>query len=67
MRAQHDGRLLSSRKSHHLDMPRESCHGVRDVAHDFTRETLLAVRIDDGEGDRVGGVRNDCEVALQPC
>lgn len=62
--AEHDGRLLGGRKSHHLDVPGVGSHRVGDVAHDLSREALLAIRVHNGECDGVGRMRDNGEVAL---
>ena len=66
VRGQHDGRLLGGSNGHHADMPlvrRESVGHVRD---DLAGEALLAILVDEGEGDTVGGVGDDGPVAPVP-
>lgn len=64
--AEHDGRLLRGRESHHLKIPRVVLDGVRDVRDDLAGEALLAVRVDDGERDAVVRVGDDGEVPEVP-
>lgn len=65
MRTQHDRCLLCGRHGYHLDVPSPRRNGVCYVADNFAWEALLAIRIDYGERDRVGGVRNHSEVPLK--
>jgi hypothetical protein len=66
VRSQHDRGLLGGCHSHNLDLPGVWGHGVGDIADDFTGESLLAIGVDDREGDRVRGVGNNSEVAVIP-
>lgn len=66
MRSQHDRSLLSGRHGHNLDLPCVWSHGVGDVADNLSGETLLAIWINDREGDRVLGVCNNGEIAVIP-
>lgn len=66
MRAQHDGRLPGRRNRHHLKVPRALPQRVRDVRHHLARKPLLAVRVDDAEGDAGRAVRDHAEVAPVP-
>jgi len=66
VRSQHDGRLLGGCKRHNLDVPGVRGHGVGNVAHDLTGEALLAVGIDNREGDGVFGMRHNSKVAVIP-
>lgn len=66
MTAEHDGGLLGSRESHHLEIPRVILDGVGDVRDDLAGEALLSVGIDDGKRDAVVRVRDDGEVSEVP-
>ncbi len=63
---EHDGRLLLRRHGAEGDVPVPSPQGVGGVRDDLAGEALLAVRVDDGEGDAVVCVPDDGEVAPAP-
>lgn len=65
MRTQHDRRLLGQRCGVHLQVPSVGGQGVGDVALDGSREALLSIGIEKGEGDGVLGVRLYGKVALR--
>ena len=64
--AEHDRRFLGGRDGHHLGVPGQLSHGVGDVRDHLAGEAFLAVRINDGEGDAVVGVRHDLELPPVP-
>lgn len=49
---QHNGSLLGSCERINLDVPSVGRKGVSDVAHDLAGEALLAIRVDNREGNR---------------
>lgn len=66
MRAQHDGGLLGGGQSDHLDVPISLFDCVGNVEDDLSREALLAIRVNEREGNGVVSVRNSSEVAIIP-
>lgn len=66
VRAEHDRRLLRCSDGGHLDVPLVWSQGVGHIGNDFSRETLHAIWIDEGEGDGVSGVSDDSPVAPVP-
>jgi hypothetical protein len=65
VRTQHDRRLLGGRQGHHLEVPSVRGHGVGDVTDDLTRETLLAIWVDNGKGNGILSMRDNREVSLE--
>jgi hypothetical protein len=63
---EHDGGLLGEGEGRHGDVPVVRGEGVGYVGDDFAGEALLAVVVDEGEGDAVGGVGDDGPVAPVP-
>lgn len=63
---EHNGSLMCCRQSYDFDIPVHSRESVRHVRDDFTGETFLAVRVDEGKGDTGVGVGDDGEVAIIP-
>lgn len=53
MRTQHNRRLLLCRHSHHPQIPSHIAQRIRHITHDFARESLIAIRIREAEGDTV--------------
>ena len=66
MRAQHDGSLLGSRQSDHLDVPIGLLDCVGNVEDDLSREALLAIRVNERESNGVVSVGDSSEVAVIP-
>lgn len=64
--AEHDGRRLGRGHGNHANVPVHAVEGVRHVRDDLAGEALLAVGVDNGEGDAAVGVRHDGEVAPAP-
>lgn len=63
---QHDGSLLGGGQCDNLDVPVHSLEGVCHIGHNLAGETLLAIGVDDGEGDARVGVGHNSEVAVIP-
>lgn len=66
VRGQHNWGLLRGGDGSHAYVPLVRSQGVGHVGDDLAGETLLAVLVDEGEGDAVGGVRDYGPVAPVP-
>lgn len=66
MGSQHDWRLLSCSKRRDLDVPCIWRQGVGNIADDLSREALLAIWINNREGNGIAGMRDNGEIAVVP-
>lgn len=66
MAGKHDRSLLGGCKSNNLEIPVHAGQGIGDVGDNLSGETLLAIGVNDGEGDAGVGVRHNSEVAVVP-